>query len=258
MPCEFDGKKYKEASIHQKEWGTKVINDLPFRGDEKVLDLGCGDGVLTSQIASLLPRGYVLGIDASQGMIRTAQEHKVDNLEFQQMDIDAMSFVDAFDVVFSNAALHWVKDHKRLWQNVYMALRPDGIVHFNFAGEGNCANFFQVVKEVMDFPEYKGSFRDFAWPWFMPKVHEYEKLIKEFQFREIKVWEENADRCFASATPMINWIDQPSIVPFLTYVEDTKRQEFRDLVVEKMLKNTSRQDGTYFETFRRVNVLAKK
>ena len=258
MHCEFDGKKYKEASTHQKEWGTKLIMDLAFNGDEKVLDLGCGDGVLTSRIATLLPRGYVLGIDASQGMIRAAQEHQVDNLEFQQMDIDAMRFVDEFDVVFSNAALHWVKDHKRLWQNVYMALRPEGIVRFNFAGEGNCANFFQVVKEVMGLPEYRDSFRDFVWPWFMPKVHEYEILVRDSKFGEIKIWEENADRYFASATPMIQWIDQPSIVPFLKYVDDVKGQEFRNLVVEKMLKNTSQTDGTHFETFRRVNVFARK
>ena len=258
MSCEFDGKKYKEASIHQKEWGTKVITDLPFKGDEKVLDLGCGDGALTSRIAAILPKGYVLGIDASRNMICAAKEHTAENLEFQHMDIDEIRFVDEFDVVFSNAALHWVKDHKRLFQNVYTALRPDGILRFNFAGEGNCANFFQVVKEVIGLPEYRGSFKEFVWPWFMPAVAEYEILAGDFQFREIKIWEENADRYFASAEPMINWIDQPSIVPFLKYVEDAKKQEFRNLVVEKMVKKTSQNDGTCFETFRRINVFAKK
>ena len=258
MSCEFDGKKYKEASAHQKEWGTKVIMGLSFQGNEKVLDLGCGDGVLTSQIAALLPRGHVWGIDASLGMIRTAEELAGENLQFQHMDIAEIRFVDEFDVVFSNAALHWVKDHKRLFRNVYRALRPDGILRFNFAGEGNCANFFQVVREAIELPEYRENFKEFVWPWFMPKVSEYEILAGAFQFREMKIWEENADRYFAAAEPMINWIDQPSIVPFLKYVDAEKKQEFRDLVVGKMLKKTGQNDGTYFETFRRVNVLARK
>ena len=107
MGFEFDGNKYKEASIHQKEWGAKVIMDLPLKGCEKLLDLGCGDGVLTAKIAALLPQGRVLGIDASHGMIQTANEQKANNLAFQQMDINELPFDSEFDIVFSNAALHW-------------------------------------------------------------------------------------------------------------------------------------------------------
>lgn len=258
MSFEFDGEKYKEASVHQREWGTKVIMDLSLKGYEKALDLGCGDGVLTSKIAALLPQGYVVGIDASHGMIHTAEEQKSSNLQFQQMDINELQFDNEFDIVISNAALHWVKDHNRLMRNVYKAIRPEGILRFSFAGDGNCANFFRVIKEVMQLSEYRDSFKDFVWPWYMPRINDYEILVRNFQFREIKVWGENTDRHFTTADQMINWIDQPSIVPFLKYVEDTKRQDFRNIVVEKMLKDTSQHDGTYFETFRRINVFARK
>jgi len=232
--------------------------DLSLQGSEKALDLGCGDGVLTAKIASLLPQGFVLGIDASLGMIHTAQEQKADNLRFQQLDINELQFDSEFDVVFSNAALHWVQDHHRLMGNIYRALRPEGIIRLNFAGDGNCSNFFQVIKEVMATSEFRDSFKEFVWPWYMPKINEYELLVRDYPFREISVWEENADRHFASADQMTNWIDQPSIVPFLKYIEDAKKQDFRDLVVDKMLKSTSQNDGTYFETFRRINVFARK
>lgn len=62
---EFDGEKYKNASSHQKEWGTRIISELTFTGAETILDLGCGDGRLTKQLADLVPEGKVLGIDAS-------------------------------------------------------------------------------------------------------------------------------------------------------------------------------------------------
>ena len=72
MTYEFDGTKYAQASTHQKEWGTRLIEELELQGHESVLDLGCGDGTLTAQIAELLPTGRVTGIDSSQGMIDTA------------------------------------------------------------------------------------------------------------------------------------------------------------------------------------------
>jgi trans-aconitate 2-methyltransferase len=72
MTHEFDGKKYEKASAHQREWGAKLITELELQGSERILDLGCGDGTLTAQIAGLLSKGEVVGIDASKGMIDAA------------------------------------------------------------------------------------------------------------------------------------------------------------------------------------------
>ena len=74
---EFDGKKYQQASKHQKEWGSALIESLHFRGDESILDLGCGDGVLTEKLAVMVPNGKVLGIDASSDMLKTARLHQL-------------------------------------------------------------------------------------------------------------------------------------------------------------------------------------
>ena len=71
---EFDGQKYKNASTHQKEWGTRIISELNLKGTERILDLGCGDGVLTKLLAEKVPEGKVLGVDASIGMLDTAKE----------------------------------------------------------------------------------------------------------------------------------------------------------------------------------------
>ena len=124
MPHEFDGGKYEKASAHQKEWGMKLVEELDLQGTEAVLDLGCGDGSLTARIAELALRGEVVGIDASRSMIDTARGKKSENLSFLLEDINGLDFLERFDIVFSNATLHWIKDHKKLLANVHRALRP--------------------------------------------------------------------------------------------------------------------------------------
>ena len=258
MTHEFDGKEYEKASAHQKEWGSKLITELELAGHESVLDLGCGNGSLTSQIAELLPKGRVLGIDASQGMIDEALSKEQDHLHFRKLDINEIDFVEEFDVVFSNATLHWVKDHQRLLQNVHRALRPGGRLRFQFAGDGNCANFFAVVREAMGQEEFRTFFADFEWPWYMPPIDEYRSLAESSDLHEVRVWGENADRFFPEAEAMIRWIDQPSIVPFLAHIADQAKGLFRTFVVDRMIEATKQEDGRCFETFSRINVSATK
>jgi len=256
MTHEFDGKEYEKASAHQKEWGTKLIAELGLHGPERVLDLGCGDGTLTAQIADLVPSGEVVGIDASRGMIDAARPKARKNLRFLLMDINDLSFAAQFDVVFSNATLHWVKDHKRLLRNVCRALSDGGRIRFNFAGEGNCAHFISVVREAMSRAEFTAHFPEFEWPWYMPAVGEYSALVEASGLRQARVWGENADRLFPDAEAMIKWIDQPSLVPFLARVPESDKRASRDHVVKRMVAGTRQDNGACFETFRRINVSA--
>jgi trans-aconitate methyltransferase len=258
MIHEFDGDRYAQASAHQKEWGTTLISELNLEGTERVLDLGCGDGALTAQIAALVPHGKVMGIDASEGMIAAAQPKACKNLRFVRMDINDLSFSAEFDVAFSNATLHWVKDHQRLYANVCRLLRPRGRIRFNFAAEGNCSHFFRVVQEAMAQEEFSVCFEDFEWPWNMPAVDEYSTLVASSGLTGVQVWGENADRFFPDHEAMIRWIDQPSIVPLLACVAEEHKRHFRDYVVGRMLGETQQSDGRCFETFRRINVAARK
>jgi trans-aconitate 2-methyltransferase len=254
---DFNGEMYRDASRHQKEWGSRIISELGLRGGERIIDLGCGDGVLTKRLADLAPRGSVLGIDSSPSMIATAKRLKGENLRFLQLDIDDLSFEGEFDVAFSNATLHWVKDHRRLLANVKRALRDGGTARFNFGGDGNCANFIAVVREVMALSAFQSHFEGKQWPWFMPSLHEYEAIVSSAGFSQHRVWMENADRTFTEKE-LIDWIDQPSIVPLLAMVGEEDKKAFRDGVVGRMLETTRTPEGSYFETFRRMNLLAVK
>jgi trans-aconitate 2-methyltransferase len=258
MRHEFDGQKYEQASTHQREWGRKLIEELHLQGTESVLDLGCGDGTLTAQLAEHLPAGEVIGIDASKGMIAVAQPKARRNLRFLLMDINDLSLAEEFDVVFSNATLNWVKDHRRLYASISRLLRAGGKVRFNFAGEGNCSRFIKVIREAMSKREFAAHFASFEWPWYMPAVTDYSALVGSSGLRSARVWAENADRFFADEAAMVRWIDQPSLVPFLACVAPELRESFRALVVSRMIDETKQPDGRCFETFRRINVLATK
>ncbi len=257
---EFNAEEYNTASRHQKEWGRAIISELDLRGNQSVLDLGCGDGVLTAELSRRVPDGYVVGIDSSWNMVRTARklQRECDNLSFQLMDINYVCAEDAFDLVFSNAALHWVKDHRRMMRNLYDSLKAGGALRLNFAGDGNCATFIAVVREAMADDRFARHFERFEWPWYMPSADEYEVLIRQLPFSQIAIWEQNADRCFASVDEMVRWIDQPSLVPFLECVGDDDAGAFRERVVSEMAERTLRANGTCFETFRRINVKAIK
>ena len=172
------------------------------------------------------------------------------------MDIDTLELHDKYDVIFSNAALHWVKDHQRLWQNLKTILSEKGIVRFNFAADGNCVHFLKIIREAITMDEYKKYFVNFEWPWYMPTIEEYKKIVEPLSFSELKIWGENADRLFPDKESIIGWINQPSIVPFLKCIEESKRDKIRNYVIDRMLQSTSQKDG-YYETFRRINVYAK-
>jgi len=227
-------------------------------GNEDILDLGCGDGVLTARLAELVLHGSVLGIDSSAGMIASAEEHVQPNLSFRLTDISEIDFERAFDLIFSNATLHWVKDHRNLLARAHRALRPGGIARLNFAADGNCIEFFEVVQEVMALPDHHLHFAGFEWPWYMPKIEDYRSLLQDSPFDDARVWGENADRAFPSAEDLVAWLEQPSLVPFLQHLPATERAGFREAVVRPMIARTRRPDDTYFVSFRRINVLAAR
>lgn len=258
MGFEFNAEQYEKASNHQQEWGRTLIDGLSFRGNERVLDLGCGDGRLTAMLADQVPDGKVLGIDASRRMINRARQRETANLNFSVTDIRDMSGLGDFDMIFSNAALHWITDHYRLWKDIDGILMSGASVRFSFAGKGNSANFIEAVRAVMSHSNFSSLFDDFVWPWYNPSVEEYRELTEGMGFSRMTVWGENRDRYFPDRDALVGWIDQPCLVPFLEHLDKDTGASFRDRVVDLTVEKTSCPDGRYFEKFERINIYAEK
>ena len=258
MPVEFDGDRYRAASAHQKEWGARLIGELDLRGDEHVLDIGCGDGSLTASLADAVPAGSVVGIDSSAGMIEAAIRHERNNLKFRVLDVLDSAYFEEFDVIFSNATLHWIKNHDQLLETLHRALKGHGVIRVNFAGDGNCATLTRVVRTLMASTSFQASFEGFEWPWYMPSLDTYRELVENSVYSSVEVWGEIADRYFPDTEAMLKWVDNPSIVPFKQCLDTATGERFHREVAERMTGETKQSDGTCFEQFRRINMIARK
>ncbi|MCX6652673.1 MAG: methyltransferase domain-containing protein [Methanomassiliicoccales archaeon] len=254
----FDGEDYKAHSRPQKDWGMAVIDSLQLKGDESIIDLGCGDGVLSAELARRVPRGRVLGLDNSSSMIETARSNWAPNLDFRLQDLTHMDFSEVFDLAFSNAALHWIKDQDTFLLGLHRALKPGGCLRFNFAGDGNCPSIFRGMREAMSHPRFTSYFASFEWPWHMPSAGDYEIKLRAAGFRDIEVWMQDADRAFENAQEFSKFIVSMGLVPLLERVpEGRERAAFEKHAVTSILEH-SHVDGGYFEVFRRINVKARK
>jgi trans-aconitate 2-methyltransferase len=254
----FDGARYEAASHCQREWGIELIQELRLSGAESILDLGCGNGVITRALADRVPHGRVVGVDSSPSMLKAAETHKTANMELKLLDITAIAFDAEFDVIFSNAALHWVLDHRKLLMRIYAALKPRGFVRVQFGGAGNIVHLIAILREVMRDPEYTQWFAEFRWPWYMPSVTEYEALLAQTEFRRYRVWMTNRDRHFTDEQELIRMVEEAGLVPFLTALPEEMKSCFRDTVIKHLIAKTRQPDGRCFETFRRINVYAEK
>ncbi len=164
---DWDGAEYAHISGLQRAMASASLGSLVLMGTERVLDVGCGDGFVTGEIARRLPAGSVLGIDPSPRMIAAAQsvDRGLVNVEFVAGDVTTMTFDPDFDLVVSFNALHWVHDQQAAYRNIARALRPEGLVLVQFVFEGERPSIEDVAWEVSQEPRWAPAFADFARPY---------------------------------------------------------------------------------------------
>jgi trans-aconitate methyltransferase len=254
----WNGADYERQSAHQRAWGTGIVAELPLRGDERILDLGCGDGGVTRRLAERVPGGFVLGIDAAAGQLEAAREKCLPNMRVELLDIDALGFEAEFDCIYSNATLHWVHDHDALLRRVHRALRPGGILRAQFGGDRNVPNLLDCLRLRMTAPPFDRAFAGFRWPWYFPAIPEYKERLRASPFGGGQAWLEAKPQRFDTAEALIGWIDNPCLIPFVQALPAELRRPFRDGVVADMLARTLQADGGHLEPFSRMNVWARK
>lgn len=137
---EWDAKAYDKLSDPQFEWGMKLMASTPLRGDETVLDAGCGSGRLTEELIKRLPEGRVIAADLSANMLESAKKRLAwakKGVEFARLDLSNFRLPEEVDGIYSNATLHWVPDHPSMFQSLLRALKPGGWLIAQFGGDGN-------------------------------------------------------------------------------------------------------------------------
>ncbi|MNO74902.1 Trans-aconitate 2-methyltransferase [compost metagenome] len=160
------------------EYGKSVVDLLKPQRDEFILDLGCGTGDLSYEIAGAGTR--VIGIDYSAQMIEQARS-KYPDLRFKVGDGEQFELDTPVDAVFSNASLHWMKDAPGVIRSVWHALKPGGRFVAEFGGKGNVGTITSTLAQVLQ--DGYGIEAERLNPWYFPSVGEYSTLLEQQGFR---------------------------------------------------------------------------
>ena len=234
MPYQWDARDYRNSSSAQQKWAQELIGKLKLKGDERILDVGCGDGEVTAELAAQVPDGAVLGIDSSSAMIDLARESYPEtgcsNLSFCVQDARALDFRCEFDVVFSNAALHWITDHRPLLNGIYKSLKPGGRALLQMGGKGNAAGVVDVLNVVMASEMWRRYFEGFSFSYGFYGPEDYRAWMADAGLRAKRVDLIPKDMTQQGPEGLAAWA-RTTWLPYTQRVPEDQRRTFVDEVV---------------------------
>jgi len=220
---------YAANSAVQQSWARELITKLNLRGDEHILDVGCGDGKVTAEIARALPRGSVTGADASPQMIEFAKKTfpagTFPNLRFRVIDARKIKLGRKFDFFFSNAALHWVDDHQAILRGAASVLKPGGRLVVSCGGKGNAHDVFLALRPEMRLKRWREFFRRMPMPYFFHAPADYEKWLPKFGFKIQALKLAPKDATYAGAEGFATWL-RTTWIPYVQRVPENVREDF--------------------------------
>jgi trans-aconitate 2-methyltransferase len=185
---DWDATTYDRVSDPQAEWARKVLERLPLRGNETVLDAGCGSGRVTRLLLERLPAGHVIAVDSSASMIEHAHEALGERATVFQADLTDLELDEPVDAVFSNAVFHWIADHRRLFHRMFTALRPGGRLAAQCGGAGNVERFLGVADAVAAEPPYADYLVGWTGPWNFAGADETAARLAGVGFVDVRAW----------------------------------------------------------------------
>lgn len=227
----WNATEYAKNSSEQQKWARELIAKLHLHGDERVLDLGCGDGKVTAEIAEQLPRGEIVGVDLSQDMVDFAKRtFDVPNLSFSQADARSLNFENEFDVVFSNAVLHWVYDHEPVLRGIRRSLKTGGRILLQMGGRGNAAGVLAVVTNLTRAARWSRYFTDFNFRYGFHGPEEYTDWLTAAGFHVKRVELIPKDMTHATPERFAGWL-RTTWMPWTDRIPNAERETFiADLV----------------------------
>jgi len=230
---------YAKHSSGQYKWAKELIPKLKLSGNEALLDIGCGDGKVTATLAKYLPNGCVVGVDSSEDMIvlarRTFPHEAYPNLSFQRMDARALTFQARFDKVFSNAALHWIIDHKSVLHGVQRSLKGGGRLLFQMGGKGNAQDVLAVLDGLFMEKPWREFFVGFGFPYGFYTPEEYRVWLCEAKLEPERVELVPKDMQLPGREGLAGWI-RTTWLPYTERLPSDLRERFIEQIVTTYLK----------------------
>jgi len=244
---EWNSALYDKKHDFVAEYGKGLLEFVPKNGRQAILDLGCGTGVLTAQLADLCNK--ILGVDSSQSMIDKAKE-QFGNIEFMVCDALALPFENEFDVVFSNAVFHWISDHDALLKNIHKVLKPQGLLVCEFGANGNIAtieNAFAKACNSLGYG-YEPKFN-------FSTVENFGKLLESNGFEINRIYDYDRPTILKDGEQgLVNWMKQFFASELVVMSENIQAMVCKK--VEELTRGTLWNGEEWVADYRRLRAIA--
>jgi trans-aconitate 2-methyltransferase len=259
--ADWDAARYDRVSDPQVEWGRRVLARLAPRPGERILDLGCGTGRLTQELAASARGGVVTGVDLSAAMLvvasRSAPEtgdQGAGRMRWVRGDGAALPFLASFDAVFSTATLHWIPDHAAVFRGVRQALNPGGRFVAQCGGGRNLERLYTRAAGLMSDPRFARCFPGWRDPWNFALPDPTRAALDDNGFDAVDVWLEASPVTFADAETYAEFV---SCVCLRHHLERLP-PELRDPFVEALAGQAAHDDPPFTLDYWRLNIDARR
>jgi len=256
---EWNAAEYHRLSAPQFGWGQRVLSELHLRGDECVLDAGCGTGKLTHLLLQNLPRGRVVGVDLSRNMALHAQQNLRpefnERVRFVVADLAALPFRQAFDGIFSTASFHWVPDHDQLFRNLFASLRPGGWLHAQCGGGPNLARLRQRVRALSQTARFSPGLGDFPEPWFFSTDAGAARRLRSAGFHEVSAGLERSPVHVSSSEDFESYL---RTFVLHRHLERLPTESLREQFVRELANVSAQDEPPWTLDYWRLNLRARR
>jgi trans-aconitate 2-methyltransferase len=234
------------------------------------MDAGCGTGLLTKLLAQRVPIGKVYGVDIDSNMIKQAKSNLkgLENIELIRSDFSNVKLPTKLDVIFSNASLHWVRDHTKVFQHFWNMLKYDssepGQLLIQCGGYGNLQRILLLARRVTELNEFNEYFTNMEQSWYFAKSDDTSKLLRKIGYVNIKVHLNNDRVSLTSREIYSRFVKTVVLKPFLERFPDNKtRNRYLELFLDEVEKKSNRTSSKKSQTpwsldYVRLNIIADK
>lgn len=258
MTREWNSSAYHRLSGPQVSWGKKVLSRLRLRGDEVILDAGCGTGLLTAELLEALPRGRVVGLDLSQSMVYSAQQHLRpkfgSHVSLVVSDLLQLPFEHRFDGIVSTACFHWVLDHDRLFKELRRVLVPGGWIEGQCGGGPNLAQLRKRADALAATPKFALFFSGFREPWLFQDAEGAAASLCRAGFLDVETSLEAAPTVLDAPEQYAEFVRN---IIFRRHLDQIPDQNLRAEFIANLTAQAARDDPPYSLDYWRLNLRAR-
>lgn len=253
----WDASAYHDVADVQLQWGLDLLDRHDWKGDEHVLDAGCGTGRLAHKILDRHPGARVVAVDVESGMAeqarRTLEDHKK-RVTVLEGDVTALPVDGPFDLVVSNAVLHWVHDHERAYQEFHRVLRPGGHLLASYGGQGNLHGVHETARQVLAEEPFADHSTPVESPWNRQDQRSTLAFLEAAGFRHAHVRLEPVDVTFEDDEQWRRFLQVVTLRTFLRALPQSLHERFLDRYMQR-----AREQGLERRLdFRRIFVDARR